>query len=77
MFLEWWQLGVLALATGMWAEYRNSAGYQKGLRFGIESLLTKLHDERVIEIDNDGKIFPYKQKGSFSAARRKKRETTE
>jgi hypothetical protein len=51
-------LGVLAILTGLWAEYRNRAGYKAGVSQGMMSLLWALKQQDIIEIDAVGKISP-------------------
>jgi hypothetical protein len=61
MFLEYWMLGIVAILTGVWAEYRNKVGYRQGIHEGIQSLLTILTEGDIIEIDNKGIITPKSQ----------------
>jgi hypothetical protein len=47
-------LGVLAILTGLWAEYRNRAGYRSGKFDGAALMLFSLRDKNLIEIDDKG-----------------------
>lgn len=58
MFLEYWMLGILAILTGVWAEYRNRVGHRQGIHEGIKTLLDILSESDIIEIDNKGMIKP-------------------
>jgi len=51
-------LGVLAILTGLWAEYRNRMGFRSGVSVGMTSLLWTLKEKDIIEIDARGKIKP-------------------
>jgi hypothetical protein len=51
-------LGVLAILTGLWAEYRNRMGFRSGVSTGITSLLWALKEKDIIEIDAKGTIKP-------------------
>lgn len=61
MFLEYWMLGVLAVLTGAWAEYRNLMGYRKGVHDGVKALIVVLQNNNVIDIDDAGTIKAKKQ----------------
>lgn len=56
MYLELWQLGTLALASGLWAEWRNLQGSSSGYISGVTKLLTELQVDKIIHIDHLGKI---------------------
>ena len=58
MFLQYWMLGVLIILTGLWAEYRNRAGFKLGVSQGMTTLLWALKEKDIIEIDARGKIQP-------------------
>jgi hypothetical protein len=47
-------LGVLAILTGLWAEYRNRAGYKAGRFDGAACMLFSLRDKNLIDIDDQG-----------------------
>ncbi len=52
MFLEYWMIGALIIAVGVWSEYR----YTRGVRIGIEDTVVVLHEKKMIKIDENGQM---------------------
>lgn len=55
MFLEYWMIGALIFATGLWSEYR----YRKGVHAGTECAISILHERKMIKIDEQGKMVKH------------------
>lgn len=65
MFLEWWMIVIVAIMTGLWAEYRNikgrEEGFTNGVREGAKTMLHILLQDKIIAIDDEGTIHPVQQ----------------
>lgn len=70
MFLEWWMIGIIAIATGLWSEYRNIVGRGTGVNQGAAAMLQILLEDKIIDIDESGKIKPVTNKRGNISARR-------
>lgn len=55
MFLEYWMIIALIIATGLWSEYR----YRRGVLAGTEVTVSILHEKKMIKIDEQGKMIKH------------------
>jgi len=55
MFLEYWMIAAVILATGLWSEYR----YRRGVLAGTEVTVSILHEKKMIKIDSNGQMVKH------------------
>jgi hypothetical protein len=55
MFLEYWMIGALIIAAGVWSEYR----YRTGVKEGIETTIGVLHEKKMIKIGSNGQMVKH------------------
>lgn len=67
MFVDLWIFGILSLVVGAAAVWNR----MRGITQGIEATLSKLEDEKVIEIVND-EVIPYRRDLYKNARKRRK-----
>jgi hypothetical protein len=68
MYLEPWMLFVLVLTFGICAWWNHT----KGIRDGIISVLTGLEYDKIISINDEGVIKPYRSNNPCRVKRRNK-----
>lgn len=55
MYIEWWQIVVLIISTGLWAEWR----HRKGVVQGTLTTITILEQKKYVKFSDAGKLLQH------------------
>lgn len=55
MYIEWWQVIIFAIVTGLWAEWR----HRSGVKEGTVATLVVLEEKKYVKFNDNGHLVKH------------------